>query len=97
MVMSAGPSTAPVGDGVQLIGGRLLRTYSPLMVLEGHENAVYAVLDIGGGQIVSASLDTTMRVWDVSTGVCLRCLSCNSEGSGHDGGILCLTLMQDGR
>ena len=51
MLMSASPSTAPVGDGVKLIGGRLLRTYQPLLVLEGHENAVYDLLDIGGGKV----------------------------------------------
>ena len=38
-----------------------------------------------------------MRVWDLADGSCLRVLSVTSDGSAHVGGILCLTLLQDGR
>lgn len=69
-----------------------MRSFYPALVLEGHENAVHALCDAGDGYVVSASLDTTLRVWDLHTGKCVRHLR-SAEG-GHVGGILCLTRMQ---
>ena len=94
-------SRAAIGNavslGAQLVGGkRIVRNYYPLTVLEGHENAVYRLLDIGNGLVVSGSLDTTLRVWDLNQGVCVRRLAANKDGAAHVGGIVSLILLSNG-
>ncbi|KAF1938794.1 WD40 repeat-like protein [Clathrospora elynae] len=65
-----------------------LLPYSLIMTLEGHGAAVNAI-QILDGQIVSASGDRSVKVWDVRTGACLRTFS------GHTKGIACVQF--DGR
>jgi F-box and WD-40 domain protein 1/11 len=65
-----------------------LRPYSLIMTLEGHGAAVNAI-QILDGQIVSASGDRSVRVWDVRTGACIRTFN------GHTKGIACVQF--DGR
>lgn len=65
-----------------------LLPYSLIMTLEGHGAAVNAI-QILDGQIVSASGDRSVRVWDVRTGACTRTFS------GHSKGIACVQF--DGR
>ena len=65
-----------------------LQPYSLIMTLEGHGAAVNAI-QILDGQIVSASGDRNVKVWDVRTGVCLKTFS------GHSKGIACVQF--DGR
>jgi len=65
-----------------------LPPYSLIMTLEGHGAAVNAI-QILDGQIVSASGDRSVRVWDVRTGACTRTFS------GHSKGIACVQF--DGR
>jgi WD40 repeat protein len=74
----------------------VVRSFYPALVLGGHENAVYALCDVGDGLVVSASLDTTLRVWNLATGECVRHLTAHKDGAAHVGGILCLTRMRDG-
>jgi F-box and WD-40 domain protein 1/11 len=65
-----------------------LEPYSLMMTLEGHGAAVNAI-QILDGQIVSASGDRSVKVWDVRTGACMRTFS------GHTKGIACVQF--DGR
>ncbi|KAF1845315.1 WD40 repeat-like protein [Cucurbitaria berberidis CBS 394.84] len=65
-----------------------LQPYSLIMTLEGHGAAVNAI-QILDGQIVSASGDRSVKVWDVRTGACTRTFS------GHSKGIACVQF--DGR
>ncbi|KAJ8105823.1 hypothetical protein OPT61_g9948 [Boeremia exigua] len=65
-----------------------LRPYNLIMTLEGHGAAVNAI-QILEGQIVSASGDRTVKVWDVRTGACIRTFQ------GHSKGIACVQF--DGR
>ncbi|KAF2656340.1 WD40 repeat-like protein [Lophiostoma macrostomum CBS 122681] len=67
---------------------KMLPPYTLLMTLEGHGAAVNAI-QILEGQIVSASGDRCVKVWDVRTGACLRTFS------GHSKGIACVQF--DGR
>jgi F-box and WD-40 domain protein 1/11 len=62
--------------------------YSLIMTLEGHGAAVNAI-QILGGNIVSASGDRSVKVWNVRTGACIRTFS------GHSKGIACVQF--DGR
>jgi len=62
--------------------------YSLIMTLEGHGAAVNAI-QILEGQIVSASGDRSVKVWNVRTGACVRTFS------GHSKGIACVQF--DGR
>ncbi|KAF2690168.1 WD40 repeat-like protein [Lentithecium fluviatile CBS 122367] len=65
-----------------------LEPYSLMMTLEGHGAAVNAI-QVLDGQIVSASGDRSVKVWDVRTGACVRTFS------GHSKGIACVQF--DGR
>jgi F-box and WD-40 domain protein 1/11 len=65
-----------------------LAPYSLIMTLEGHGAAVNAI-QILGENIVSASGDRSVKVWDVRTGACIRTFS------GHSKGIACVQF--DGR
>ncbi|KAF2178291.1 WD40 repeat-like protein [Zopfia rhizophila CBS 207.26] len=67
---------------------KVLEPYNLVMTLEGHGAAVNAI-QILDGQIVSASGDRSVKVWDVHTGACLRTFS------GHSKGIACVQF--DGR
>jgi F-box and WD-40 domain protein 1/11 len=67
---------------------KALLPYSLIMTLEGHGAAVNAI-QILEGQIVSASGDRSVKVWNVRTGACVRTFS------GHSKGIACVQF--DGR
>ncbi|QDS75024.1 hypothetical protein FKW77_005914 [Venturia effusa] len=73
---------------VELNRMKPLREFSLLMTLEGHGAAVNAI-QVLGNQIVSASGDRHVKIWDVKTGQCLKTIS------GHAKGIACVQF--DGR
>jgi WD40 repeat protein len=80
------PWLRPVHSALQPPGGPLIRT------LEGHSSwvtgvAVYAK----GSRAVSASLDETLRVWDVESGRVLQILE------GHSDGVKAVAVTPDGR
>lgn len=65
-----------------------LKEFSLLMTLHGHSAAVNAI-QIYDDQIVSASGDRNIKIWDVRTGACLK------QFTGHVKGIACVQF--DGR
>ncbi|ODH25903.1 hypothetical protein ACO22_04967 [Paracoccidioides brasiliensis] len=62
---------------------KVLSPYSLLMTLEGHGAAVNAI-QIDENEIVSASGDRLIKVWDIHNGICRKTLI------GHKKGIACI-------
>ncbi|VDO98350.1 unnamed protein product [Soboliphyme baturini] len=60
------------------------------LVLRGHDEHVITCLQMAGDKIVSGSDDDTLRIWSVSTGRCLHCLT------GHVGGVWSSQMSDDG-
>ena len=62
------------------------------LTLKGHTDTVYSVtLTPDGKHAVSGSLDNTLRLWDLTTGVCVR------EFKGHTDPVCSVTLTPDGK
>lgn len=55
--------------------------------LEGHETGVWALLVRNKIQLISASFDATIKVWDLKSGSCLDVIK------GHEGGVNCLEFI----
>lgn len=63
-----------------------------LRTLSGHTSSVYGVAFSPDGQLLaSASLDNTVKLWDVGTGQVVRTLS------GHTNGVTSVAFAPDGR
>jgi WD40 repeat protein len=74
--------------------GELVKT------LKGHKQAVYdALFSPSGQQIISTSWDGTIRIWDVSTGKCVRVIGdeYNPLTERHFGVSLCVGVSPDGK
>lgn len=79
------------GDCVIFTGDRP-QTLLPAKILAGHAGLVNRVAFASNGQtVISAGLDSTIRLWDVATGNPIRTLS------GHTGFINALTVSDDGK
>ena len=64
----------------------------PLMVMEGHTDAILSIaLSDDGTRVVSGSKDGTVRAWDVRTGCELHTMT------GHDGWVIGVAISADGR
>jgi GTPase SAR1 family protein/uncharacterized CHY-type Zn-finger protein len=62
------------------------------LVLKGHSEAVYAiVITPNGKQIISGSMDRTLRVWDLASGRCLTTLE------GHSDLVEAIVITPDGK
>jgi WD40 repeat protein len=61
------------------------------MTLNGHAAAISAIVVIDELRICSCSWDTTVKVWNVGTGVCYLTLE------GHTSDIYDMVLLLDGR
>ncbi|KAJ2376762.1 hypothetical protein IW150_001785 [Coemansia sp. RSA 2607] len=53
--------------------------YKCVRTLHGHDHCVSAVRFLGPDKLVSASRDKTIKVWELSTGYCIRTLAGHSE------------------
>lgn len=62
---------------------KALQAYSLLMTVEGHGAAVNA-MQLHGDEIVTASGDRMIKVWNIRSGACLKTLM------GHEKGIACV-------
>ena len=62
-----------------------------LAVFEGHDQLVIDALEITEGNILSWSVDNTLRIWDKESGLCLSILE------GHEGEINGAFLLPDKR
>ncbi|EYE92188.1 F-box and WD domain protein [Aspergillus ruber CBS 135680] len=70
-----------------IANGRIqtLPPYSLLMTLDGHQAAVNAI-QMHGDEIVSASGDRLIKIWDLKSGACKKTLL------GHEKGIACVQI-----
>jgi WD40 repeat protein len=80
-----GPWLRPLTATLARPGGYLIRT------IEGHSGKVRAVALTDDGKAVSASDDTTLKVWDIASGKLLHALE------GHSGPIRDVALTDDGK
>ena len=55
----------------------------PSFLLSGHTNRVYS-LQFDGVHVVSGSLDTSIRVWDVETGACRHALMVSARQAKYN-------------
>lgn len=62
---------------------------SSIHTLRGHTSTVRCLKMSGGGTAISGSRDTTLRVWDLSTGNCTNILM------GHQASVRCLEVHGD--
>ena len=58
---------------------------------EGHSSTVNCIIILPDGRVVSGSSDSSLRVWDPSTGQCLQSLE------GHSASVRCVAVLPDGR
>jgi hypothetical protein len=59
--------------------------------IEGHTDSVSCVVQLADGRMVSGSLDSTLRLWDIESGVCVKTLA------GHTDSVYCVVQLADGR
>jgi WD40 repeat protein len=65
--------------------------WSPcLQTLEGHQDPVTSLIRLDADQIASASVDETIKIWDVNTGTCVKTF-------GHIEGLYAFTSLTNGR
>eukprot|EP00823_Brevimastigomonas_motovehiculus_P004613 TRINITY_DN310_c0_g1_i1.p1 TRINITY_DN310_c0_g1~~TRINITY_DN310_c0_g1_i1.p1 ORF type:complete len:719 (+),score=162.91 TRINITY_DN310_c0_g1_i1:58-2214(+) len=78
------PMTVSIGRAFQ-IPTRVARTVT------FHNDYIRGLVCLNDGNIASASEDSYVKVWDPTTGTCVRTLS------GHSGDILCLVRLSNGQ
>lgn len=90
-------SGGPIGRGPRFATGgavdnaiRFFQAYSELefQTVRGHESSICALIPLAHEQIISGSLDHTIRVWDVAGGRELAVLRLDHE-------VICLNLSAD--
>jgi hypothetical protein len=60
-------------------------------LLTGHTDTVLCIISLGDDRIASGSMDQTVRVWNTTTGLCLRTLT------GHTGVVGCVASLSADR
>jgi len=92
----AAVALGPAGDHAVSASGKLVHLWelasgTCVRGFAGHADAVRCLaLTAGGRQVVSGSLDGTLRLWDLANGECLKVLK------GHEDGVTCLAVTPDG-
>lgn len=61
------------------------------MVLKGHKEPVWGVAVTPGKQLVSSSLDGTLKMWNPTSG------KCTATFRGHKGRVFCVAVTPDGK
>ncbi len=79
------PWLRPLTPSLPQAGEALLR------ILPGHSSMVYAVSPMPNGQVISASADHTLKVWDLESGTVLRTLT------GHSAEVRGVAVTSDGK
>src|SRR5207247_1488054 len=86
------PAVTPAALPVAPLPSAMSRDYSRSIVLEGHTNYVYCVLQFSGTKIASGSNDNNIRIWNLVT------MQCEMVLAGHTGGgVLALALWDANR
>jgi WD40 repeat protein len=96
---SPSPSPSPTAVDVRAVGETLATGEQTYLMLDpdGHSSDVTRVaMTPDGRYVVSASLDKTVRVWDVATGETIRVIRLWVD-SGMDGIINALAISSDGK
>jgi len=101
--IEVGYFTTAVSDGTLYVisggGDAIIRTwkynqttnsFEHLLAIEGHGKGITSLL-MCESKVWSASLDSTIRLWDVSSGRCDGVLSSTNEG--HTSAVCCLKLI----
>lgn len=84
----------PLPSGVLFVSGShdgFLRAWDErgrcAITLQGHDKAVYAVVNLPDGRVASAGADNTVRIWN------LRTAKCETVVRGHSDSIFCLRVL----
>ena len=83
--LSSGRIAATTGDpenSVEILGNNL----ELLSTLRGHTNHIYDICNMGERNIITGSMDNTVRMWDLRSGECSQILI------GHTGWVYCVHL-----
>jgi len=72
------------------VSGRYI-SIGTVRTLTGHSGGVWALAVLADGRVCSGSGDNTVKVWDVSSGVCERTLT------DHSDRVSALAVLADGR
>jgi len=62
-----------------------------IKTLSGHTDKVLCLAYARDGSLASASYDNTIKIWDISTGACMRTLI------GHMSSVCCISQLKDDR
>ncbi len=89
---TSSPSTSLFGNTQNFFPStkKLPPKYKCLHTLQGHDKNVTCVAVLPYGNIVSGSLDKTLKIWDADTGKCLHTLQ------GHDENVTCVAVLPNG-
>ena len=68
-------------------------SFTKLYTLKGHRDIVQSMKILKDGRLVSGSADSSIRVWDIINGVCIKCFntmaSVNAVEVLTDGRFIC--------
>jgi len=71
-------------------GHSVEKSYSEWKTLTGHSGGVLSLVVLNGAHIASCSDDKSIKIWDISTGNCLRTFT------GHSHVVWSLAVLDDG-